>query len=265
MQTWTSAHFVRHFITSPKAVKLNIEAAARHANDTGVQVLCLGALNKAESINGGGVSVVMALGRYCGDNRKVSIIHGNHLTAAAVVETTHQCFGDNARVFLRASSKVGWAVAQALRDRHGYDILCHSTDKSGRDIFREHNFRATSSLKDGMSFSNLWIVGKNNPGVAKYIPEGSTAVVFSVPHCLYERKDVRVVEAGTLHMDLTRLDRHCLFSNMMKGHEIFACHAAGIVAAHGLKTKLSGESSKMNALQKAWKQIQLDTVSWLLS
>uniref|UniRef100_A0A7S4W995 Uncharacterized protein n=1 Tax=Ditylum brightwellii TaxID=49249 RepID=A0A7S4W995_9STRA len=100
MQTWTSAPFVRHFITSPKAVKLNIEAAARHANDTGVKVLCLGALNKAESINGGGVNVVRALGRYCGDNRKVSIIHGNHLTAAAVVETTHQCFGDNARVFL---------------------------------------------------------------------------------------------------------------------------------------------------------------------
>jgi hypothetical protein len=95
-QTWVAAHFGRHFVTSPRAVRRNIEAAARYADDTGVKVLCLGALNKAESINGGGVGVVQSLGPH----RKVSVIHGNHLTAAAVVETTHQCFGDNAKVFL---------------------------------------------------------------------------------------------------------------------------------------------------------------------
>jgi hypothetical protein len=96
LQTWTSAHFGRHFVTSKRAVRQNIEAAARHADDIGVKVLCLGALNKAESINGGGVGVARALG----ENRRISIIHGNHLTAAAVVETAHECFGENASVFL---------------------------------------------------------------------------------------------------------------------------------------------------------------------
>ena len=89
MQTWVSGHFTRHFFTSPWQVKGNIEAAAMYANQSGVKVLCLGALNKAESINGGGVGVVRALGPH----PSVSIIHGNHLTAAAVVETARQCFG----------------------------------------------------------------------------------------------------------------------------------------------------------------------------
>ena len=96
MQTWTAAHFGRHFVTSKCAVRRNIEAAARNADSTGVKVLCLGALNKAESINGGGLGVVQALGPH----RSLSVIHGNHLTAAAVVETTHQCFGEQAKVFL---------------------------------------------------------------------------------------------------------------------------------------------------------------------
>ena len=96
MQTWTAAHFGRHFVTSKCAVRRNIEAAARNADRTGVKVLCLGALNKAESINGGGLGVVQALGPH----RSLSVIHGNHLTAAAVVETTHQCLGEQAKVFL---------------------------------------------------------------------------------------------------------------------------------------------------------------------
>jgi len=124
---------------------------------TGVRVLCLGALNKAESINGGGDGVVKALG----PNRRISLIHGNHLTAAgrcwcglrtakkftnfrtskpatstAVVQTVHQVFAGHKRVKLfltGASSKVGWAVARALRDRYGYELLCHSTD-SGRSV-----------------------------------------------------------------------------------------------------------------------------------
>ena len=90
MQTWTSPHFGRHFVTHPRSVQKNIESSARYADTIGVRILCLGALNKAERINGGGIGLVHALG----SNRQVSIVHGNHLTAAAVVETTKQCFGD---------------------------------------------------------------------------------------------------------------------------------------------------------------------------
>jgi putative flavoprotein involved in K+ transport len=237
MQTWISVHFARHFSLSPWHVKSNIEAAARYANQSGVKVLCLGALNKAEGINGGGDSVVRALG----SNPSVSIIHGNHLTAAAVAETARQVFGERAKVFLTgASSKVGWAVAQALRDRFGYEILCHSTDQSRLDLFSRHGFQATSKLADGITFSDRWIVGKYDPRVADLMPQDGTALVFAVPHPLARRKDIRVIEGGTLHMDLSRLDRPRCFTNKLKEHEIFACHAAGIVAAHRIKCGLVG-------------------------
>ena len=48
------------------------------------------------------------------------------------------------------------------------------------------------------------------------------------------RRDVRVVEAATLHMDLSRLDGHRIFTNKLREEEIFACHAASVVAAHWL-------------------------------
>lgn len=233
MQNWVAAHFGRHFVTNPSEVKANIEAAARHAEKTGVRVVCLGALNKAESINGGGDGVAKALG----PNRRISLIHGNHLTAAAVVETVHQVFAghDSVKLFLTgASSKVGWAVARALRDRHGYELLCHSTDSGRRRFFEENGFASASSLKDGVGFSPFWIVGKYDVDVAKLIPQGATAIVFSVPHPLLGRKDVRVIEAATLHIDMKRLDRPRVFTNKLKREEIFACHAASVVAAHRL-------------------------------
>jgi len=233
MQNWVASHFGRHFVTNPREVKENIEAAARHAEEIGVKVLCLGALNKAESINSGGLGVVKALG----PGRRLSIIHGNHLTAAAVVETIYQCFGERrVKLFLTgASSKVGWAVAKALRDRYGYDILCHSTDPGRRRYFEEQGFAAASSLSQGSAYSKYWIVGKYDMEVATIIPQGAVAVVFSVPHPLESRPDVRVIEAGTLHMDLSRLDRPRVFTNKLKEHEVFACHAASVVAAYRLK------------------------------
>lgn len=56
-----------------------------------------------------------------------------------------------------------------------------------------------------------------------------------MPHPFQKRKDVRVVEAGTLHIDSSRLDKPRRFANKLKSCEIFACHAASIVAAHRLK------------------------------
>ena len=233
MQNWVAAHFGRHFITHKYDVKCNIEAAARHAENSGVKVFCLGALNKAEGINGGGVSLV----RHLGPNRRLSIIHGNHLTAAAVVETVRQCFCDRkSKFFLTgASSKVGWAVAQALKEC-GYEVLCHSTDKGRRQFFRKNQFSSASTLTEGAAFTNYWIVGKYDKAVAREIPQNAVAVVFSVPHPLIGRKDVRIIEAGTLHMDEQHLDRPRLFSNKLKANEIFACHAASVVAVHRLKT-----------------------------
>ena len=126
-------------------------------------------------------------------------------------------------------------MARALRDRFGYEILCHSTDQSRRDLFVKNGFNAASTLAEGAAFSPLWIVGKYDKAVANVMPQGGTAIVFSVPHPLDSRKDIRVIKAGTLHIDLSRLSRPRRFCNKLKRHEIFACHAAGVVAANRLK------------------------------
>jgi cation diffusion facilitator CzcD-associated flavoprotein CzcO len=181
------------------------------------------------------VGVVKALG----PNRRLSVIHGNHLTAAAVVQTISQCFGDRkVKLFLTgASSKVGWAVAQALRDRHGYDVLCHSTDPGRRKYFEKNGFAAASTLAEGSAHSHFWIVGKYDVNVCKWIPQHAVAIVFSVPHPLETRQDLRIIEAGTLHMDLSRLDKPRVFTNKLKANEIFACHAASVVAVSRLEQR----------------------------
>ena len=195
-------------------------------------LLCATFQHISQSINGGGWGV----GRALGPNRRISIIHGNHLTAAAVVETIYRCFGNRkTKLFLTgASSKVGWAVARALRDRYGYDVLCHSTDPGRRRHFELNGFASASTLAEGSAFCRHWIVGKYDVEVSEAIPQGAVAIVFSVPHPLQDRRDVRVIEAGTLHMDLSRLDKPRLFANKLREHEIFACHAAAFVAAHRL-------------------------------
>ena len=153
------------------------------------------------------------------------------------METIYQVFGDRkVKFFLTgASSKVGWAVAKALRDRHGYEVLCHSTDPGRRQFFREHGFASASTLAEGSAFSKSWIVGKYDTAVAQQIPQNATAVVFSVPHPLGVRSDVRVIEAATLHIDMRKLDRPRSFTNKLRAHEIFACHAASAVAAYRLE------------------------------
>lgn len=95
--------------------------------------------------------------------------------------------------------------------------------------------RQSRSFAKEQHFSSFWIAGKYDMAYARYIPQIATAVVFSVPHPLESRTDVRVVEAGTLHTDLSRADRPRRFTNKLKEHELFACHATSVVAVHRLK------------------------------
>ncbi len=124
-----------------------------------------------------------------------------------------------------------------MRDRHSYDILCHSTDPGRRKYFEQNGFASASTLAEGSAHSNYWIVGKYDLQLCDWIPQNAVVIVFSVPHPLQRRQDLRVIEAGTLHMDLSRLDRPRVFTNKLKEHEVFACHAAGVVAAWRLERR----------------------------
>ena len=60
-QVWLSRAFGWQFLASPRMAERNIEASLRAADARGVRVFGLGALNKAEFINGSGQRLVDAV------------------------------------------------------------------------------------------------------------------------------------------------------------------------------------------------------------
>lgn len=225
VQTWAVLHFGRHFRNRCELhdARLNVESAVRHAEKQGVRYLGLGALNKAEFLNRGGQDLLEKL-----PARRMRISHGDHLTAAAVVETVMQLSYENSKIFMTgATSKTGRAVVLGLL-RKGVRVLCHSTSLERRQDLERHGIRTTSELRDGES-CELWIVGKYDVAVNEVMPPGATACVFAVPNPV-SRTDIHVCEGATLHLDKTRLEGRR--ANLkLAAHEIYACNAAALVFA----------------------------------
>jgi hypothetical protein len=235
VQTWIVTHFGRHFRNEWELseAKRNVELAALAAERSGARVLGLGAMNKAEFLNNGGKDLLPVMPK----DRSMMITHGNHLTAAAVVETVRQLYEDGMAAgssifFTGASSKTGKAVAIALH-RLGVPLLCHASSPDRCADLESLGLASTGKLEDGASCS-FWVIGKYDNRVNKMIPRDSLACVFSVPDPLTlwgDRPDVTVVEGATMHIDETRLSKPRGFTNMLQPKEIFACHAQSIVLA----------------------------------
>eukprot|EP00440_Ansanella_granifera_P070637 gb/GFBE01076655.1/.p1 GENE.gb/GFBE01076655.1/~~gb/GFBE01076655.1/.p1 ORF type:complete len:429 (+),score=77.29 gb/GFBE01076655.1/:1-1287(+) len=238
VQTWIVNHFGRHFRNNCelKDSRKNVEVAALNAEKAGARVLGLGALNKAEFLNKGGRDLVAVMPKH----RTMAITHGNHLTAAAVVENVRQLheagFAQGKPIFITgATSKTGRAVAIALWQQYRVPLLCHSRSPERRQDLEQHGLVTTDSFDDGKDCS-MWIIGKYDLRVCKHIPYQAFACVFAVPDPLAisgKRRDVTIVEGATLHLDTSRLSKPRQFTNLLKTHEIYACHAGSIVrAAH---------------------------------
>mmetsp|Transcript_84357 Transcript_84357/g.149133 ORF Transcript_84357/g.149133 Transcript_84357/m.149133 type:complete len:1017 (-) Transcript_84357:168-3218(-) len=236
VQTWIVLHFGRHFRNEweRSEAKRNVELAALAAERAGSRVLGLGAMNKAEFLNNGGLDLIPVMPQ----GRSMMITHGNHLTAAAVVQTVRQLhmagmMGDSSRIFFTgASSKTGRAVAIAL-NRLGVPLLCHASSKERCEDLESFGLATTCLLEDGEACS-FWIVGKYDTRVCDTIPKNAVACVFSVPDPFAvrgDRPDITVVEGATMHIDEARLSEPRKFANLLKKHEIFACHAQSIVLA----------------------------------
>ena len=128
VQTWAVMHFGRHFRNSCELhdARRNVVAAVLAAEKTGARVLGLGALNKAQFLNRGGLDLLEELPT----DRHMRITHGDQLTAAAVVETVKRLVAKlppgTVKPFLTgATSKTGKAVALALLQQ-GISVICHS-------------------------------------------------------------------------------------------------------------------------------------------
>eukprot|EP00440_Ansanella_granifera_P002405 gb/GFBE01002611.1/.p1 GENE.gb/GFBE01002611.1/~~gb/GFBE01002611.1/.p1 ORF type:complete len:433 (+),score=79.11 gb/GFBE01002611.1/:1-1299(+) len=236
MQTWVVHHFGRNFRNNCQRhdSRKNVEIAAQAAERAGCRVLGLGALNKAEFLNHGGKDLLDKLP----EDRSMAITHGNHLTAAAVVETVRQLVeAGHAKgkvpYITGATSKTGRAVALSLRKHYGIQLMCHSSSPERREDLEKHGLLTTDKFEDGHD-SPLWIIGKYDLRVCDHIPKNGVACVFAVPDPFAisgKRPDVTNLEGATLHIDESRLDRPRKFTNLLKTNEIYACHAGSILRA----------------------------------
>jgi len=111
-------------------------------------------------------------------------------------------------------------------------VLCHSSSPERCEKLKEEGLATTQLLSDGL-YRSLWIVGKYDPRVQKFLPEGATVIVFSVPNPFvrFPRTDARIIEGATLRLNPSSLDQPRVFANLMAHDEIFACNAAALVHA----------------------------------
>ncbi|CAJ1349708.1 unnamed protein product, partial [Effrenium voratum] len=100
MQNWVMANFGYQYVLQPfrRLVAARIKKAACMAESRKVSVLCLGALNKAEWMNNGGLGLLHEL------KGSMRVVHGNTMTAAAVCETARELFGPRRHVFVTGAS-----------------------------------------------------------------------------------------------------------------------------------------------------------------
>jgi hypothetical protein len=142
-------------ISMPRTAEKRVEESLRVADRAGVKVLGLGALNKAEFVNEGGDRLVSRV-RPC----NTRVVHGNTLTAAAVIENVLSVVPAGGRVFLTGpTSKVGRAVAIGLL-RAGVNVVCHTSsaerfDKLHRECVSlgitsnaDHHAASTATMGD---------------------------------------------------------------------------------------------------------------------
>jgi hypothetical protein len=182
VQTWIVTHFGRHFRNEWELseAKRNVELAALAAERSGARVLGLGAMNKAEFLNNGGKDLLPVMPK----DRSMMITHGNHLTAAAVVETVRQLYEDGMAAgssifFTGASSKTGKAVATALH-RLGVPLLCHASSPDRCADLESLGLASTGKLEDGASCS-FWVIGKYDNRVNKRFPGTLWLAFFRCP------------------------------------------------------------------------------------
>ena len=242
--TILTRNFGWHFFLPNQRSKIRqrIIDAVLYAQDWGADVIGLGALTKDERITQGGRWLV----EHLGDRLRIPIVHGDTLTAAAVIRqilALVEKYQIKTPIFLTGStSKIGRAVAIALA-RRGLKVQMFTTDE---DRFKKIQDEAGESggnlswaefLSQG-SKSTLWVTGKSIPSskeLYRYIPEGGVVLNFAVPNPLSRRdfkrrKDLKVYEGGLLAYDPEKTTLR--FTMRLKPGLTYACHAGTFVHAY---------------------------------
>ncbi|KAK7327701.1 hypothetical protein VNO77_21789 [Canavalia gladiata] len=208
-------------------INTQIEQAILRADKIGVKVISLAALNKNESLNGGGKLFVDKH-----PNLRVRVVHGNTLTAAVILDEIPK---DVEEVFLTgATSKLGRAIALYLcRKKVKVLMLTLSTDRFQR-IQKEAPQEYQSYLVQVTKYQaaqncKTWIVGKwITPREQSWAPSGAHFHQFVVPPILQFRRDCTYGDLAAMRLPEDVEGLGCCEYTMERG-VVHACHAGGVV------------------------------------
>ncbi|XAR66697.1 hypothetical protein NMG60_11013010 [Bertholletia excelsa] len=227
--TWCVPRFgFQYFLPfATEGINKHIEEAILKADSLGVKVLSLAALNKNEALNGGGTLFVNKL-----PNLKVRVVHGNTLTAAAIL---YEIPEDVTEVFLTgATSKLGRAIALYLcRKRVRVLMLTLSTErfqKIQKEAPKEYQSYLVQITKyQAAQNCKTWIVGKwITPIQQSWAPSGAHFHQFVVPPILHFRGDCTYGDLAAMRLppDVEGVGS-CEYT--MERGVVHACHAGGLV------------------------------------
>ncbi|XP_028775434.1 very-long-chain aldehyde decarbonylase CER3 [Neltuma alba] len=228
-QTWAVPRIgFQYFLPfAAKGINHHIEEAILRADRIGVKVISLAALNKNESLNGGGKLFVDKH-----PNLKVRVVHGNTLTAAVILNEIPQHVNE---VFLTgATSKLGRAIALYLcRRKVRVLMLTFSTDRFKsiqREASPEHqNYLVQVTKYQAAQHCKTWIVGKwITPREQSWAPSGTHFHQFVVPPILHFRRDCTYGDLAAMRVpdDVEGLG-YCEYT--LERGIVHACHAGGMV------------------------------------
>ncbi|XP_064948514.1 very-long-chain aldehyde decarbonylase GL1-2-like [Musa acuminata AAA Group] len=228
-QTWVVPRYgFQYFLPfARKGINDQIELAILRADKLGVKVVSLAALNKNESLNGGGTLFVSKH-----PDLKVRVVHGNTLTAAVILNEIPR---DVKEVFLTgATSKLGRAIALYLCKKNiRVLMLTLSTErflkiqKEAPEDCQHHLVQVTKY--QAAQHCKTWIVGKwLSLREQRWAPPGTHFHQFVVPPIIGFRRDCTYgsLAAMRLPKDVRGLGS-CEYT--MERGVVHACHAGGVV------------------------------------
>lgn len=231
MQTWCMPRYGFQYFLPFEKKRINdlIRSAIVKADGMGAKVFTLGALNKNEGLNGGGVLFVESM-----KDLRVRVVHGNTLTAAAILDKIPP---GTREIFLTgATSKLGRAIALYLCARGVRVLMLTSAKERFESIQKEAPAECRSLLvratrhEEGAHCKD-WVVGKwLNAKQQRCAPPGTHFHQFVVPPMAELRPDCTYGKLAAMRLpDDIQGQRTCEMT-MPRGC-VHACHAGGLVHA----------------------------------
>ncbi|XP_068648480.1 very-long-chain aldehyde decarbonylase GL1-1-like [Aristolochia californica] len=228
-QTWIVPRFgFQYFLPfATDGINNQIEQAILRADRLGVKVLSLAALNKNESLNGGGTLFVKKH-----PDLRVRVVHGNTLTAAVILNEIPK---DCKEVFLTgATSKLGRAIALYLCCKRVRVMMLTVSAERFQAILKEapqefQQYLVHVTKYQAAQHCKTWIVGKwITPREQRWAPPGTFFHQFVVPPIFPFRRDCRYGKLAAMRMpeDVEGLGA-CEYT--LERGVVHACHAGGLV------------------------------------